>query len=371
MTQEYGSTDLEELGWNPFFKDQFNMLKTPESVPVRIISVEKYSCQVLGQHGESIGELSGKLRFRSFTDDQYPVVGDWVVFSPINSENRGIIHAVLPGKSKFSRKAPGAGSRLDKGKTEEQILAANVDTIFIVNGLDGGRSFSLRRIERYLTLTLNSGADPVIILNKLDLCPDVDSYVRDIESKIPGIPVHPTSAKENIGLDALQKYLIKGSTAAFLGSSGVGKSAIINALLGTERQATGDVREFDRKGRHTTTRRELILLPSGSVVIDTPGLREIQAWTADDNSLSAFYDIEILAEKCRFTDCTHQNEPGCAVIEAVNQGSLNSNRLQNYHRLKREQDYLIARQEGRVRLERKERWKKISKMAKRIKKQNQ
>jgi ribosome biogenesis GTPase len=371
MTEDYHLIDLEELGWNPFFNEQFNILKIPESVPARVISVEKYSSQVLYRHSESTGELSGKLRFRSHTEDQYPVVGDWVVFSPLKNENRGIIHTVLPRKSKFSRKAPGAGSRLDKGRTEEQILAANVDTVFIVNGLDGGRSYNLRRIERYLTLILNSGADPVIILNKLDLCPDVDSYVRDIELNMPNIPVHPTSATQNIGLDALQKYLVKGSTTAFLGSSGVGKSAIINVLLGTERQATGDVRESDRRGRHTTTRRELILLPTGGIVIDTPGLREIQAWTADDSPISAFDDIEMLAEKCRFSDCTHQNEPGCAVIKAVNQGSLDSNRLQNYHRLKREQNYLIARQEGRVRTERKERWKKISKMAKRIKKQNQ
>ncbi len=311
---------LKALGWDSLFQKHFQMLKVPGSVPARVITESKDSYQVYSQYGELTAKISGKMRYHTEAQDQYPAVGDWVVIKPLVNEHKATIHAVLPRKSKFSRKVAGE-------RTEEQVVSANVDTVFIVSGLDGGRNFNIRRIERYLTLAWSSGATPVIVLNKLDLCPDVDVCIRNVESMGTGIPIHPVSAKERIGLDALRSYLTKGHTVAFLGSSGVGKSALINALLGVEKQDTGEVREDDRMGRHTTTKRELILLPGGGIVIDTPGMREIQMWAGEDDLQGAFYDIEMLAKRCRFNDCSHNVESGCAVRAAIDHGDLDPARL--------------------------------------------
>jgi ribosome biogenesis GTPase len=268
---------------------------------------------------------------------------------------------VLPRKSRFSRQM--AGERSD-----EQIVSANIDSVFIVSGLDGGRSFNLRRLERYLTLAWNSGATPVIVLNKTDLCDDVDEYIGSVEDIAPGISIHPVSAKNRTGIEALREYLEKGKTAAFLGSSGVGKSALINALLGMQRQQTGEVRADDCMGRHTTTRRELILLPGGGVVIDTPGMREIQLWGGEEDLQGAFQDIERLARHCRFADCNHQAETGCAVRQAVKQGELDAARLDSYQKLQKELQYLASREDNNTRQYEKQRWKKVAKWAKELKK---
>ncbi|MFC1939691.1 ribosome small subunit-dependent GTPase A [Chloroflexota bacterium] len=300
------------------------------------------------------------MRYRAGAENQYPAVGDWVVIQPLVDEQKGIIHAVLPRKSKFSRKVAGE-------RTEEQIVSANVDTVFIVSGLDGGRNFNLRRIERYLTLAWGSGATPVIVLNKMDLCPDVDIYIRSVEDIAPSIAVHPVSAKERIGLDVLRNYLTKGNTAAFLGSSGVGKSALINALLGEEKQVIGEVRQDDRMGRHTTTKRELILLPSGGIVIDTPGMREIQMWAGEEDLQGAFHDIEILAKRCRFSDCSHNVESGCAVRASIDRGDLDPARLESYRKLQNELNYLASREKHSARLYEKLKWKKIAKWSKELK----
>ena len=243
-----------------------------------------------------------------------------------------------------------------------------MDTVFIVSGLDGGRNFNLRRIERYLTLAWNSGASPVIVLNKMDLCQDVDSYVRIVEPIAQGIPIHLVSAKERIALDALKRFLTEGKTAAFLGPSGVGKSALINALLGVERQEIREVRESDRRGRHTTTTRELIVLPGGGAVIDTPGMREIQMWGDEDDLQNTFYDIGTLAKKCRFNDCQHHTELGCAVKAAIQRGELDAARLESYRKLQGELRHLASRQEHSTRLEEREKWKKISQWSKEIRK---
>ena len=348
---------ITELGWDSSFQNHFKSWEMPGFVPARVVSELKNSYRVYSQYGALSAKISGKMRYEVEVRDQYPAVGDWVVVKLEPNKRKGVIQAILPRKSKFSRKVAGA-------RTEEQVVAANVDTVFIVSGLDGGRNFNLRRIERYITLARNSGAAPVAILNKMDMCPDIDVFIRSIEPIAQGGPVHPVSAKERIGLDALGRYLTRGKTVAFLGPSGVGKSTIINALLGVERQETGEIRESDRRGRHITTRRELILLPSGGAVIDTPGMREIQLW-ADENDLrEAFQDIEALAKKCCFNDCQHHTEPGCAVKAAIQCGDLDAARLESYHKLQSELRYLVARENNSTRLEERAKWKKISQWSK-------
>ncbi|MFC2069731.1 ribosome small subunit-dependent GTPase A [Chloroflexota bacterium] len=360
---EKTSQFLEELGWNSYFQESFQSFEVSGFIPARVISEYKNSYQVNSEYGELSAKISGKMQYQARTGDQYPSVGDWVAIKLQDDETKGIIQAILPRKSKFSRKAAG-------GKTEEQVVAANVDTVFIVNGLDGGRNFNLRRIERYLTLAWNSNAVPVIILNKMDLCPNVNDFIRSVESIARDVPIYPVSAKEKTGMDALRRYVTKGKTVAFLGSSGVGKSALINTLLGTERQEIREVRKGDRQGRHTTTRRELIVLPDGGAVIDTPGMRELQMW-ADDNDLgSTFYEIETLAKNCRFNDCQHDNEPGCAIRTAIRQGNLDSARLESYLKLQRELRHLMTREDTNARLEERAKWKKISQWAKELRKQD-
>ncbi len=325
---------LMELGWDSFFQKHFQLWKMSDSIPARVVSEHrKNHYQVSSQYGELSATISGRMQRQAGTGGKYPAVGDWVVVKPEPDEQKAVVHAILPRKSKFSRKVAGE-------RTEEQVIATNVDTVFIVSGLDGGRNLNLRRIERYLTLVWNSGASPVIVLNKIDVCPDADIYTENIRSIAPGIPAHTISATERIGFDAIRTYLTRGKTVAFLGSSGVGKSALINALLGVERQKTGDVRGSDRRGRHTTSRRELILLPDGGAVIDTPGMREIQMWADESDLRSAFHDIDILAKKCRFNDCQHHRESGCAVKAAIQRGDLDAARLGSYQKLLKELRYL-------------------------------
>ena len=352
---------LEELGWNSLFQEYFESMKVRGSVPGRVVSESRGSYQVNGQYGELTATIAGKMRYQAEGQKAYPAVGDWVVIRRLVNKNKATIHAVLPRKSKFSRKVTGE-------RTEEQVVSANVDTVFIVSGLDGGRNFNLRRIERYLTLAWSSGATPIMVLNKVDLCPEVNVFVQKVEEIAPGISIHPVSAKEKTGLEALRNYLTKGHTVAFLGSSGVGKSALINALLGIEKQEVGEVRDDDRMGRHTTTRRELILLPGGGMMIDTPGMREIQMWAGEDDLQDTFYDIEALARRCRFNDCSHNAESGCAVREAINNGDLDPARLESYRKLQNELNYLASREEDSTRLYEKAKWKKIAKWSKEIQK---
>jgi len=354
-TQEY----LIQLGWDSFFEEQYEIQKIPGSIPARVSSESKDLYQVLSRQGELTAKLSGRMRYTSRETNILPAVGDWVVFKPLAGEENGIIHSILPRKSKFSRKAAGS-------LAEEQVISANVDTVFIVNGLDGGRNFNLRRIERYLILAQSSGAAPVIVLNKIDACPDSDAQVRGVESVTKGVPVLAVSARECTGLDALKRYLAEGKTVAFLGSSGAGKSTLINALLGEDRQDTGKVRENDSMGRHTTTRRELILLPGGGVVIDTPGMREIQLWAVEDDLKNTFGDIENLANECRFKDCSHIKESGCAVKAAVDRGGLDISRLESYRKLQKEIVYLAAREEQGSRVIEKGKFKKIALASKQL-----
>ncbi len=354
MDSSNPSPSLAALGWDEFFQQHFAALAIPGAVPARVAAEFRDSYQVVGAQGELVARLAGRMRYQ--TEALRPAVGDWVALAP-----PGTILAVLPRKSSFTRKEAGR-------RTAAQVVAANVDTVFVVSGLDGGRSLSLRRLERYLTLAWNSGAAPVLVLNKADLCSEVSAYTQEVEAIAPGVPVHAVSAKEGLGLEGLRGYLQPGQTVAFLGSSGVGKSALINALLGEARQATGAVRADDHEGRHTTTRRELILLPGGGMVIDTPGMRELQLWAGEDDLAGAFTDVAALSANCRFRDCTHQGEPGCAVREAAQTGALDAARLESFHKLQGELTFLAERAELGARRQEKARWKHIAQQIKDLKK---
>ncbi len=270
-------------------------------------------------------------------------------------KGRAVVHAVLPRRTAFVRRAAGE-------HTVKQVLAANVDTVFLVMGLD--RDYNPRRIERALVLAWESGADPVVLLNKADLCDDVEARRVEIEAAAPGVPVRVIAAKPGQGLDDLAPWLEPGRTVALLGSSGVGKSTIVNQLLGEERQKTRSVRESDQRGRHTTTHRELVVLPGGGLLVDTPGLREIQLWASEDGLASAFEDVEKLAPGCKFRDCVHESEPGCAVLAAVDYGSLSEERLASYRKLRAEVRSLDIRDDPELQRAEKARWRSIHKSVK-------
>ncbi len=290
----------------------------------------------------------------------YPTVGDWVAITIKTEGDGAVIHSLLPRKSKFSRKAV-----LD-GKTEEQVLSANIDNAFIVSGLDG--EFNLRRLERYISVAWDSGTSPVVLLNKSDLCDEVDSIVTKVENTVIGVPVHSVSAIIKDSLEILKDYLGRGKTVSLLGSSGVGKSTIINSLLGYDRQKTGELRTKDLRGRHTTTYRELIVLRNEGILIDTPGMREIEIWGDEDGLSMAFDDIEELAAQCRFKDCGHGNEPGCAIKEALDNGELDTGRYQNYLKLQKELKRLAIRKSGKEAYYQRMQGKKFSSMVKEVKK---
>jgi len=350
--------NLIQMGWSHFFAQYFEQFSGKGLVPARIVRKNRLVYLVRTEDGELITEVSGKFRYITRSIGDFPSVGDWVVIQPRTEEGRATIHALFPRKTSFSRKVAGS-------KTEEQVVAANIDVIIIVSSLD--RDFNLRRIERYLTLAWDSGANPIIALNKADLCHNVEEHISEVESVAYVVPIHTMSAKENQGLDILRQYLGVGRTAALLGSSGVGKSSIINCLLKSKRQHVNAVRENDSRGRHTTTCREMVFIPDGGMIIDNPGMREIQMWTDENKMQGAFEDINELARQCRFKDCKHKSEPGCAVHDALNKGLLDVARYENYLQLQKELRYLASRQDQKVRLAEKAKWKKISQWSKKMK----
>ncbi|MBE2216230.1 MAG: ribosome small subunit-dependent GTPase A, partial [Opitutaceae bacterium] len=320
--------DLTALGWNEHFAQAAARHVADGLEPARVVSEHKHAYELVSAGGELTGELLGRL-LKGGARSALPAVGDWVMVERIPGANdRAKIHAVLPRRTCFSRRAAGE-------KIEEQVIAANLDTVFLVNGLDA--DFNPRRIERYLALARGSGAEPVILLNKADLCAEAAERVAEIRALAGGATVLALSAVRGDGVEALRPWLGRGRTVALLGSSGVGKSTIANALLGEERQETGEVREHDSRGKHTTTRREIIPLPGGALLVDTPGMRELQLWdNAREGLTAAFPDVLELAGGCRFRDCRHEAEPGCAVRGAIACGTLEPARFASYLKLRAE-----------------------------------
>jgi ribosome biogenesis GTPase / thiamine phosphate phosphatase len=344
--------NLKQLGWSDHHAHSFT-LQWQQGFTVGRIAVEHRNSYLLyTEQGEQLAEITGKLRHQATGIQDFPAVGDWVVIKTRASEQCATIHAILPRTSKFSRKV--AGSTI-----EEQIIATNVDTVFLVSGLDG--DLNLRRIERYLILAWESCVNPVILLNKTDLCPNLEQCLMEVEKIAMGVPIVMLSAMQQQGMELLQTYLQPGKTIVLLGSSGVGKSTITNQLKGEMVQTVQSVRLGDDRGKHTTTHRQLIMLPSGALIIDTPGMRELQVWSATEGLPETFMDIEALVEQCRFRNCQHESEPGCAIQEALAGGQLDSQRFLNYRKLQREAQHLARKQDQQSALAAKERWKKISK----------
>jgi len=346
---------LERLGWNARFAEAFASLPEPNLAPARVAREDRDRYVLIDANGERAAVLAGRLRHESSAAAERPAVGDWVAVRASGADGDAVIAAVLPRTSAFTRKRAG-------DTTDEQVVAANVDTVLLVSGLDG--DFNPRRIERYLAAAWDSGATPVVVLNKADLADDLDARLDEVRDVAPGVDVLAVSALAGDGVDALAPWLLPGHTLALLGSSGVGKSTLANALLGESRLATGAVREDDSRGRHTTTHRELLLLPCGALLLDTPGMRELQLWADEDSLDGAFPEIAALALACRFRDCAHESEPGCAVLAAAADGSLDPERLASWRKLQRELRWLASRQDARARAEEEARWKAIHKSMK-------
>jgi ribosome biogenesis GTPase len=327
---------FEHLGWNERLDRDFVPFGARGLLPARVAREERDRYQVLHPGGEDEAVVAGRLRQTAASRADLPAVGDWVALRPGSGEGPRVIESVLPRAGVFVRKVAGT-------VTEAQLVAANVDTVFVVAGLD--EEYNARRLERYLAAAWDSGAVPVVVLNKADLAADIESTLAEARLAFPGTDVVALSAGTRAGLDGLSPWLQPGRTVALLGSSGVGKSTLVNALLGEERQATAAVRAADSRGRHTTTHRELLLLPGGGVLIDTPGMRELQLW-ADEGALTGtFPEIEALAAGCRFRDCRHEAEPGCAVRVGIEQGALAAERLTSWRKLQRELRWLARKQD--------------------------
>jgi ribosome biogenesis GTPase len=338
--------DLTALGWDRHFADAFAAHAAEGRIPARVGLEHTHIYRVLTDAGELLARVAGRLRHHAAGRPDFPAVGDWVAIeSPVHG-GRARIVAVLQRKSRFSRRAAG-------DPTEEQIVAANIDTVFLVSAFDG--DFNPRRVERYLLVARESGASPVVVLNKADLVEEPEPFAAQIRSLAPTVPVHAVSCRSPATLDVLRGYLGHGQTGALLGSSGVGKSTIVNQLVGYDLLRTREVRLSDSRGRHTSAARQLVQLPGTGVLIDTPGMRELQLWDTGQAIGEVFADIESRAASCRFRDCRHRTEPGCAVRAAVEAEEIPAARLESYHKLRDEQDHELRQQDQRAQLEEKRR----------------
>lgn len=314
---------LESLGADVSVQGLFEPHAARELVLARVAIASREHFRLITAQGDCTAEVSGTLRHSSAGRAGMPITGDWVC-ARLAGVDRAIIEAVLPRKTVFSRRAAGR-------RENEQPVAANIDLVFLVCGLDG--DYNLRRLERYLTLAAESGAEPVVVLNKSDLCNDLETRLAEAAVVACGAPVIATTTMKPGGLDELRAFLSYGRTVALLGSSGVGKSAIVNCLLGEDRQRTNAVRESDSRGRHTTTHRELIPLPAGGALIDTPGMRELQLWAGQESVDRSFDEIAEIALACRFRNCSHSGDRGCAVAQAIEAGELSEARWLSYRKL--------------------------------------
>ena len=342
---------LDDLGWDTFYERQLIDEERARWQAARVVWEARGHYRISTGDAEWDGLLAGRIRHAAASRADLPAIGDWVL-AALGADNRATIQRVLARRSWFSRGAAGR-------TTEEQIVAANVDTVLLVTSLN--RDFNLRRIERYLTLSWESGARPIVVLNKADLCADPEESRAKAASASDGVPVLVTSALRGDGMSALKEVIRTAGTTALLGSSGVGKSTLINALVGEARQHVKSLRAGDERERHTTTSRQLFCVPGGGVVIDTPGMRELQLWDAEAGLEHAFSEVEHLAETCRFRDCSHGVEPGCAVTAAVDRGELTAERLDSYRRLQREDRFLRSRRDERARSERTRQGKRAAK----------
>lgn len=354
--------DLRHLGWSDERDSHWNETwgdTGPDGLrPARVASQVRGRLRLLTDHGPYEADVSGRLRYQAIDETELPAVGDWVAAALRPDEGSATVHHVLPRRSALIRRAPA-----DRGR-DAQVLATNLDTVWLVTSMN--RDFNPRRIERTLALVREGGAEGVVVLSKGDLTDDPASFEARAAEVAPGTAIHRVRALDGEGLDGLRAYLAPGRSVALIGSSGVGKSTLVNALVGREVLATRAIRADDDKGRHTTTHRELLLLPGAGVLIDTPGLRELAIWADDEGGIgSAFPDLEALFASCRFHDCGHGNEPGCAVTAALEDGSLDPARLESFYKLKREADHMARRRDARGRHEQRQRHKKFAKLLRR------
>ena len=366
---------LESYGWNAAFERAAHVYAEMNLSPARVVETGRDSWKLVAKSEDGIGEIdavvSGKFMYGIDHSAEMPVTGDWVLIrggmsgGGLRRNEPAVIHAVLPRVSKFSRKAKGDTAY---DKVEEQVLVANIDMAIIVAA--AGQDWNARRIERYIALVIDSGARPVVVITKADLAENVDELIHRTRSLAPALPVFAVSALTGLGLDRFDEFLLPGVTAVLVGSSGAGKSTLLNSLAGRSLQRVQDIRADDHKGRHTTSVRTLFRLPTGALLIDTPGLREIQLWTSEEDVDATFPEIEALAARCRFRDCTHESEPGCAVREAIESGAVADDRVAAWRKLRREIEALERRQDPLLAAAERARWRSINREFRRFNKEH-